>query len=325
MKGAVVYKPLGKENLRYEEIDVPEPANGEVRVKFERAGVNPIDYNVVAGKIVYNLAPVPHIPGSEIMGIVQSDGKVFRKGDRVIVFPRLFCGNCEMCLTSREYLCENGGLWGVVSNGGYAEEFNISEWNLFKMPSGMDPDVAVSLPIGGLTAYHALIRAGASPEKKLLIYGASGNTGIFATQLAAHFGMEVFAVSRKSWMKDYGADEVYAPGNIPESLKVDIVVNSLGQKFWKESIGHLKPGGNLVTFGVQTGKDAEVDIATLYTGERSIIGSTGGSRKELEDLASIISRKGLMVRVAKRFKLAEIKDALEYFPEARDGRVIIDA
>lgn len=325
MKGAVVYEPLGKENLKFEEIDVPEPGNGEVRVKFERAGVNPIDYNVVAGKIVYNMQPLPHIPGSEVMGIVQSDGKEFKKGDKVMVFPRLYCGNCEMCLTSREYLCVNGGLWGVVSNGGYAEEFNINEMNLFKMPEGMDPDVAVSLPIGGLTAYHALLRAGASPEKKILIYGASGNTGIFATQLAAHFGMEVLAVSRKSWMKEYGADQVYEPGKIPEDLKVDIVMNSLGQKFWKESIGHLKVGGNLVTFGVQTGKEADVDIASLYTAERSIIGSTGGSKKELQDLANIVVRKGLKVRVAKRFKLSSIKEALDYFPEVRDGRVIIDA
>lgn len=325
MKGAVVYKPLGKENLKFEDIEVPEPADGEVRIKFERAGVNPIDYNVVAGKVVYNLQPVPHIPGSEVMGVVQSEGSEFGKGERVIVFPRLFCGNCEMCLTSREYLCTNGGLWGVVSNGGYAEEFNINERNIFRMPVGMNPDVAVSLPIGGLTAYHALLRAGASPEKRILIYGASGNTGIFASQLASHFGMEVLAVSRKSWMKEYGADEVYEPGKIPEDLKVDIVMNSLGQKFWKESIGHLKVGGNLVTFGVQTGKEADVDIASLYTAERSIIGSTGGSKKELQDLANIVVRKGLKVRVAKRFKLSSIKEALDYFPEVRDGRVIIDA
>ncbi|AKA48493.1 alcohol dehydrogenase [uncultured archaeon] len=325
MKGAVVYKPLGKENLKFEDVNVPEPGKGEIRVGFERAGMNPIDYNVVAGKVVYSLAPFPHIPGSEVMGVAKSDGKRIRKGDKVIIYPRIFCGNCDMCLTSREYMCTNGGLWGVVSNGGYAEEFNINEDNLFKMPQGMDPDVAVSLPIGGLTAYHALIRAGASHEKRILIYGASGNTGIFATQLASHFGMEVHAVSRKEWVKDYGASEVYDPDSVPENLKVDIVMNSLGQKFWKDSLSHLSAGGSLVTFGVLTGKEAEVDIAALYTAERTIIGSTGGSRKELLDLADITARKGLKVRVAKRFKLADIKEALDYFPKVKDGRLILEA
>lgn len=325
MKGAVVHKPLGKENLEFEEIEVPDPGEDEIRVRFDRAGINPIDYNVIAGKVVYNLAPVPHIPGSEVMGIAMTDGKNIRKGDRVIVYPRLFCGNCEMCLTSREYMCRNGGLWGVVTNGGYAEEFNIEEKNLFKMPHGMDPDVAVSLPIGGLTAYHALLRAGAGPEKKILIYGASGNTGIFATQLAFHFGMRVYAVSRKSWIREYGASDVFEPDNIPADLKADIVMNSLGEKFWNDSFEHLSIGGSLVTFGVQTGREGAVDIAGLYTGEKRIIGSTGGSRKEFLDLVEITGRKDLKVRVAKRFKLSEIRDALDYFPEVRDGRVILEA
>ena len=125
MKGAVVYKPLGKENLKFEDVNVPEPGKGEIRVGFERAGMNPIDYNVVAGKVVYSLAPFPHIPGSEVMGVAKSDGKRIRKGDKVIIYPRIFCGNCDMCLTSREYMCTNGGLWGVVSNGGSAQTLNL--------------------------------------------------------------------------------------------------------------------------------------------------------------------------------------------------------
>lgn len=325
MKGAVVYKPLGKENLKFEEISIDDPGPGEIRVKLDRAGLNPIDYNVIAGKVVYNLSPIPHIPGSEVMGVAINDGSNIRKGDKVLVFPRLFCGNCDMCFSSREYLCRNGGLWGVVSNGGYAEEFNIGENNLFMVPGNMDPDVAVSLPIGALTAYHALLRADASPEKKILIYGASGNTGLFAVQLASYFGMEVYAVSRKSWVADYGADHVYEPGKIPTDLKADIVLNSIGKKYWAESVSHLQVGGRLVTFGVQTGKEADIDIAAMYTGERSVIGSTGGSKKELADLMDITLRKGLKVRIARRFKLSEISSALNYYPESRDGRIIIDA
>lgn len=325
MKAAVVHEPLSKDNLKYEEITLKDPTEGEIRVKLTTAGVNPIDYMAVAGKVVYNLGPIPHTPGTEVLGVAQTSGSEIRKGDRVLVYPRLFCGACDQCRNSREYLCRNGGLWGVSSNGGYSEAFNIWEKNLVKVPDGIPDDVAVSLPVGGLTAYHALNRAQASDEKSILIYGASGNTGIFASQIAAHMGMEVHAVSRKGWMAEYGADHVYEPGNVPEGLKVDIVLNSIGQKFWEESIGHLNTGGTLVTFGIQTGRDAKLDIASLYTGEKNIVGSTGGNRKEFHDLVNLLSRREMKVRVAARYPLSEIRKAMEHFEQVRDGRILIDS
>lgn len=325
MKAAVVHKPMGLENLKYEEKEIADCESGEVRVKMEVAGLNPIDYMTVAGKVLYNLKPIPHVPGTEALGIAQNDGKRIKKGDRVLVYPRLHCGVCDMCISSREYLCRYGGLWGVVSDGGYSEEFNIPEVNLVPVPDKMDIDVAVSLPVGGLTAYHALMRAGASHEKSILIYGASGNTGIFATQIASQLGMEVHAVSRKDWIKDFGADKIYGAEEIPESLKVDIVLNSIGQKYWKQSIGHLSVGGTLVTFGVQTGREAELDIGALYTGERSLIGSTGGNRNELNDLMKMVSRRGMKVKVAESYKLSQIREAMKHFEQVRDGRILIRA
>ncbi len=323
MKAAVTHKPMGKESLRIEDVKDEAPGDGEVRVKMEAAGMNPIDYMTIAGKVLYNLAPIPHIPGAEALGTAQNDGKWIKKGDRVLVYPRLHCGRCHMCLSGREYLCSSGGLWGVASNGGYREFFNVPEQNLAPVPEGLSSEVAVSLPVGGLTAYHALMRAGASHEKRILIYGASGNTGIFATQLASLLGLQVHAVSRKAWISDYGADKIYAPGEVPEDLAADIVLNSIGQKFWKESMDHLAPGGSLVTFGVQTGREAEVDIGQIYTGERSIIGSTGGSMKELVDLMDLVSRKGLKVRVSRKFRLSEIQEALKHYEEIRDGRIVL--
>lgn len=325
MKAAVVHEPLSKDNLRYEEIPMNDPSEGEIRVNLTSAGVNPIDYMAIAGKVTYSIGPIPHIPGTEVLGIAQTDGLEIRKGDRVLVFPRLFCGTCDQCRISKEYMCRNGGLWGVSSNGGYSEAFNIQEKNLVKVPEGVPDDVAVSLPVGGLTAYHALNRAQASNEKNILIYGASGNTGIFASQIASHMGMEVHAVSRKGWITEYGADHVYEPGKVPEGLKFDIVLNSIGQKFWGESLSHLSTGGTLVTFGIQTGREASLDISALYKDEKSIVGSTGGNRKEFHDLLNLLSRRPLKVRVAARYPLPEIRSAMDHFEQVRDGRILIDA
>lgn len=327
MKAAVVYSPFGAEKLKIEEIEEPElkgKSENQIIVKIDKAGLNPVDFSVIHGKIVYNLSPVPHIPGSEAIGTALTDGKNIKKGDKVMIYNRVFCGSCEYCLSNNEHLCINGGIWGVVSNGGYTEKVAIPEHNLFKIPEGIDDNVAVSTPIGALTSYRSLLRAGAEAGKKLLIYGASGNTGIFAAQLGHIMGLEVYAVSRKDWMKDYGAKEVFRAEKIPEDFKADIVMNSLGSTFWESSMKHIKPTGSLVTFGVLTGREAGIDIANIYTREISIVGSTGGTRKELQSLLNIMKIHEMKAPVAKTFKLENIKDAIEYFKETRDGRIIIE-
>ena len=327
MKAAMVYSPFGADNLKIEEIDEPDtntlPEN-HVMVKVDKAGLNPVDFSVIHGKIVYNLNPVPHIPGSEAIGTALTDGRNIRKGDKVMIYNRVFCGSCEFCLSGNEHLCSNGGIWGVVSNGGYTEKVTIPEHNLFRIPEGIEDNVAVSTPIGALTSYRSLLRTGAEAGKKLLIYGASGNTGIFAAQLGSIMGLEVYAVSRKDWITEYGAKEVFRADRIPEDFKADIVINSLGSSFWESSMKHVRPTGSLVTFGVLTGREAGIDIAGMYTRELSIVGSTGGTRKELQNLLNIMKIHRFRAPVARTFKLENLKEAIEYFKETRDGRIIIE-
>lgn len=324
MKAARLYSPFGAENLRVEEIDEPEPLEGEILVRVEKAGLNPIDYNLIHGKIVYNLKPVPHIPGSEVIGTVITEGQRLKKGDRVMVYNRVFDGTCDLCLMNREHLCRNGGIWGVVTNGGYSEIISIREGNLFKIPDGMSDDVSVSVPIGALTSYRSLLRAGASIGKSVLVYGGSGNTGIFAVQLAKALGMDVYAVSRKDWLDEYGVTETYRPDAIPDSFTADIVINSLGANYWEPSLKHVSVGGSLVTFGVLSGREGKTDIASIYTKEVTIIGSTGGTREDLHNLLFVMRKHPMKVPVAKKYSLSNIKDALDYYTEDRDGRVIIE-
>ncbi len=315
---------FGKENLKFVNIEKPQAKFGEVLVRITKAGLNPIDYNLIHGKIVYNLAPVPHIPGSEAIGIVETDGSIFKKGDRVMIYNRVFDGTCYMCRSHREHLCRNGGIWGVVSNGAYTEFVSISEKNLFHIPDGLSEEVAVSLPIGGLTSYRALIRAGARPGDSILIYGASGNTGIFASQLASIMGLDVYGVSRKAWVKDFGCSTVFSTGEVPEDFKADIVINSLGADFWKESVSHVATGGRIVSFGVLTGREASLDIAHLYTSEIEVIGSTGGSLEDLTRLMKLTAKHELKAPVATRMKLMQLGRALDEFEKIRDGRIILE-
>lgn len=84
--------------------------------------MNPIDYYTVTG--MRDVDPMPHIPGVEFAGIVEEVGKEVTRvspGDRVVVYPRIFDGTCDLCMAEHEHLCRNGGIIGVNSNGGFAK------------------------------------------------------------------------------------------------------------------------------------------------------------------------------------------------------------
>ncbi|MGA8915608.1 MAG: hypothetical protein WB474_06440, partial [Nitrososphaeraceae archaeon] len=81
----------------------------------------------------------------------------------------------------------------------------------------------------------------------------------------------------------------------------------------------------LVTFGGLTGADVKLNVQSLYRKQIKIIGSTGGTRKELQDLITIASNERLKVKVWKKFKLDEVKEALQaLFAKERDGRVLLE-
>lgn len=322
MKAAVLSK-FGLENLRIEEMDEPKQKHGFIRIKTKFAGINPLEYNVIAGKVLYGVSPMPHIPGSEIFGESMDNGNLIKKGDRVIIYNREYDGKCNLCISGKEYLCPNGGLWGVMSNGGYSEIISVREENVFKVPDTVSDYVATSLPIDAITAYHALKEANSKPGESLLVYGASGNTGLFSLQLGRIFGMKVTAISRNDFVKEFGADEIFSMENIPLELEADVIINPLGGEILSGSLSHLRRRGRLVSFGVLTGVKGEIDIGKLYTRELRIIGSTGGSRMDLNELLSIADKENLRVQVDKIFPLSDIKSALNYFSGKRKGRVLL--
>ncbi len=314
---AIEFEKPGIENIRI----VDKNTNGDgIKVKIVKAGLNPLDYNLIAGNIVYNVNPMPHIPGSEVMGIAMEDGKRIRKGDRVIVYNRIFDNACDMCYSGNEHLCYNGGIWGVITNGGYSEYINIGEQNLFRVPESIDDNTAVSIGIGALTSYRSLKRAKPNLDDKILIYGA-GNTGIFTVQIARQMGLNVYVYSRNKELESLG---IKVLDSVPEGFSADIIINPLGGKLFGDSIKHLKRKGKIITYGVLTGRITDLDIANVYTNELEIIGSTGGTRKDLSELLDIMGKSNLRLPVYKEYSLWDIKDALYAFKDRINGRIVLN-
>jgi NADPH:quinone reductase-like Zn-dependent oxidoreductase len=337
MKAAIFETP-GLENLKVlDNVQEPKISDHEVLIRVKVTGVNPIDHLVASGALP-KVDPIPHIPGAESSGIVEEVGSHVnninvKKGDRVVVHNKVFDGTCDMCLNGLDMICRNGGLISVITNGGFAEYIAVPERNVFKIPDDLDWDIAASLPVTSLTPYHALKEASLKINEYLLVFGASGNTGMIAVQLGKKMGAKVIAVSKDNWIKDdFGADYIISDYDkvaenvkeITEGKMADVVLNSLGVGTWDSSFASIGINGRWVAFGGLTGADVKLNVQSLYTKQIKLIGSTGGTRKELQELIDMSSTE-LKVRVWKKFRLEEVKEALQaLFAKERDGRILLD-
>ena len=334
MRAAVFDKP-GIENLKVmDNVEKPKLANPDnVLIKVKVAGLNPIDNVVVSGSIP-TVRPIPHIPGAEVSGIVDEIGSEvsgLKKGDRVVIHNKVFDGICDMCLGGLDMICRNGGLISVITNGGFAEYIVVPQRNVFKIPDDMDWDLAASLPVTALTPFHALNEARIKINEFLLVFGATGNTGMIATQLGKRMGARVIAVSKEEWVRDFGADYIiHDYDRVVEQVReitsgkmADVVLNSLGVKTWDSSFESTGINGRLVSFGGLTGADVKLNIQSLYSRQIKLIGSTGGTRKELRDI--IDNHDKLQLKKWKRFDLDNVQEALHaLFSKERSGRIFLD-
>ena len=335
MMRAAVFDEPGIENLKVmDNVEKPKLANPDnVLIKVKVAGLNPIDNVVVSGSIP-SVRPIPHIPGAEVSGIVDEIGSEvsrLKKGDRVVIHNKVFDGICDMCLSGLDMICRNGGLISVITNGGFAEYIVVPQRNVFKIPDDMDWDLAASLPVTVLTPFHALNEARMKINEFLLVFGATGNTGMIATQLGKRMGARVIAVSKEEWVRDFGADYIIRDyDRIVEQVReitsgkmADVVLNSLGVKTWDSSFESTGINGRLVSFGGLTGADVKLNIQSLYSRQIKLIGSTGGTRKELGDL--IDNHDKLQLKKWKRFDLDNVQEALHaLFSKERSGRIFLD-
>ncbi|BBG23212.1 NAD-dependent alcohol dehydrogenase [Sulfuracidifex tepidarius] len=327
---ALVFQKSGIENLRYTYYDDPQLGKHEVLVKVRMAGVDPVDLMTVNS---LKVKPIPHIPGTEFAGEVEKVGdqvRDFTPGDKVTVYGKIYDGTCDMCMAGYETVCRNGGRVGIDTNGGYAEYVAIDEKYVHKLPEGYGWELASSLSISALTAYHALKEAALKPGQTLVVFGASGNTGMFLVQLGKKFGAKVIAVTTKSWLGEMGADLSVSYDEVEEKVGEfthgrmgDVVVNSLGKAFWEKGMKVVGVRGKVVTFGTLLGSEATVNLYQLYSKHVSIMGVNRGNRSDFVELLDLC--KDCKVKVWKKFPLEEGVSALRSIGSGeRDGRVMIE-
>lgn len=250
MKAVRVHECGGPEVLTYEEIPVPEPKNGEARVKIEAIGLNFIDIYQRTG--LYPLQ-TPFTLGMEAAGIVEAIGDgvgEVKQGDRV--------------------------AYAMVP-GSYAEYAVVPAAKLAPLPPAVDSRTAAGLMLQGMTA-HYLTRS-TYPLKRgetALVHAAAGGVGLLLVQAAKIAGARVIGTvsteAKAQLAKEAGADEVifYTQTDFLTEVKrvtdgrgVDVVYDSVGATTFDKSLDCLRPRGYMVLFGQSSGPVAPVNAGTL--------------------------------------------------------------
>jgi NADPH:quinone reductase-like Zn-dependent oxidoreductase len=195
--------------------------------------------------------------------------------------------------------------------------------NLVLKPDELSFEEAACLPTAWLTAYRMLFtKARLDPGATVLVQGAGGGVATAAIALGSAAGVRVWVTSRSEEKRaratELGADAAFEPGaRLPE--RVDAVLETVGEATWDHSIKSLRPGGTLVLSGATSGRSAATDLGRVFFLQLSVLGSTMGSRDELERLARFCADRRVRPLVHATMPLAA---AREGFRAMADGELV---
>ncbi|MFQ5692155.1 MAG: zinc-binding dehydrogenase [Nitrospinota bacterium] len=340
MKAVVFHEHGGPEVLRLEEVETPKPGPGEVLVAVRACALNRLDL-WTRGGIPGRKIDLPRILGSDVAGEVAEVGAGVghvKAGDRVAVHAVLSCGECAHCQSGAENLCSRFGILGAAADGGYAEYVKVSGRNVLPIPGGLPFDDASTAPIVFVTAWRMLVvKGGLRAGEEVLVLAAGSGVGTASIQIAKLCGCRVFAAAGRDETlvkaRGVGADEVinYTSASLDEALLdltggrgVDMVVETVGKDTLAKSLASLKKGGRIVICGTTSGPQVELDYRALYFANKSIVGSTLGTREDHRTGLGLLAAGRLRATLDRTFPLEQAGEAQRVLMNrAQFGKLIL--
>ena len=308
------YGPV--ENLVWEDIGSPEPAENEVVVSIKAAALNFPDYLIVQG--LYQFKPdLPFAPGNEGAGVIKKIGKNvtrFKEGDRV---------------------------YFMAPYGAFAEEACMNEFGVFPIPDDVSFELAASYQMAYGTSYHALLQRGElKKDDEVLILGASGGVGLAALDIAKAKGARVVAgvstEEKAKVCKEYGADDVVVYGNGPtdkDSAKLfsselkskstkggyDIIYDPIGDCYAEPAFRSIGWKGKYLVIGFAAGQIPKLPINLTLLKGASIVGVFWGAftgrefeenKKNIADINSLLSNGDIKPLISKKIPMEDAIEAI---------------
>ncbi len=325
---AVFFREHGGE-IQYGELPTPISAPNEVLVQLEAVSLNRTELITWEGWPGLELE-MPHVPGADGAGRVAEIGSQvtrFSVGDRVVINPSLFCGECNFCLAGQENRCTSWRLLGEHAPGTFRELISLPEQNLLKMPKDFDAAVAAAAALVYITAWHSLITRGQlRPGESVLVIGASGGVNTASIQIAKYSGASVLVVGsgtdKLAVAEAAGADVLIDRSQDKTWSKtayraegrrgVDVVVDNVGAETMPLSLRAARKGGRILTVGNTSGPKFELDNRFLFGKHLSIIGSTMGTSKEFETVMGLVFEGKLNPVMDRQYPLRDAPMAFEH-------------
>lgn len=291
------------DQLKLEQIPVPDAQQGEVLVRVHAAGVNPVDWKIRAGWMkAFRPSTFPYVPGADLAGVVAKVGPgvtTFEPGQEV---------------------------FGRSSQGSYAEYALAPANTLAVKPASLSFDEAATIPVGATTAWQGLFDYGnLQPGQRVLILGGAGGVGNFAVQFARWKGAHVISTAstrNADFVRSLGAEQVidYTQTQVADAVHdVDLVLDTVGGEALSGVLPTLKRGGTLVSIAGQPdeakAKERDVRIARF---------SAQVSTELLNTFAKLIDEGHVKVFVGPVFSLNEAGKAQELSQSGHGrGRIVL--
>ncbi len=301
----------GVENLRFQELETPVPAPGELLVKVRAISVNPADVKLRADDRLLTAflgEGRPAFLGWDFAGEVAQVGSAargFQVGDGVF------------------------GLTPSARGRTYAEYVAVAADSVARKPENVSYEVAAVTTMAALTAWNPLVNeARVKPRDTVLIHAGSGGVGHFAIQIAKHLGATVVTTSsakNREFVLSLGADHHidYTTRRFEEEVSgVDFVLDTIGGETLARSLKVVKDSGRIITV-IPFSDDALVEKAR----QRNVALSFGGMRHSAEDLAALAGLLGkgeLKPHISATYEFGETAQAHTHLESGRTvGKVVV--
>jgi len=281
----------------------PEVPAGWTTVTVKAASLNHHDLWSLRG-VGLREEQLPMILGCDAAGVDQD-------GNEVVVHAVI----SDPEWRGDETLDPSRSLLSEKHPGTFAEQVAVPRRNLLPKPPELSFEEAACLPTAWLTAYRMLFtRGGLVPGSTVLVQGAGGGVATALIVLGNAAGLRVWATSRSEAKREralrLGADQAFESGaRLPE--RVDAVMETVGAATWSHSVKALKPGGKIVISGATSGPSPPAELTRVFFLQLSVIGSTMGTREELDRLMRLCVDRGVRPLIDRALPLREAHAGFE--------------
>ena len=331
MKSIQIKEGEGLDKIKVIEQPIPDPAAGEIRVRWHATSLNFHDYMVAKGLLPTEEGRVPMSDGAGVIDAIGTNVSRWKKGDKVmsLFFPKWQYGAPTINTTR---------LISGETIDGYATEYSVLPANaVTSMPEGYSYTAAATLPCAGLTAWRALVVEGQIKSGDSVLIEGTGGMSIFALQFARMAGAQVFATTGSNekidQLKAMGASDVVNYKEDPKWGKtlfkktggIDHVIDVGGNATMRQSIEAAKLYGKIYSIGILGGPKGEILFPKLFFKHLTITGLAVGSAAMQEDMVKAVNANNFQPKLDKQFALEELGDAFRYQEQGKHfGKIVLE-